>query len=85
MSDDALADDQQIEILQPFDRTRAERAASAMKVKKERGEVYSRPMVGFDVVDGPLIANDSEQALLARIATLRAAGQSFAKIADRTA
>jgi DNA invertase Pin-like site-specific DNA recombinase len=30
----------------------AERTASAMKVKKERLEVYSRPTMGFDAIDG---------------------------------
>jgi site-specific DNA recombinase len=61
----------------------AERTSSAMKVKKERLEVYSRPTVGFDAIDGRLIANDAEQALIARIASMRSAGQSFGKIADQ--
>jgi site-specific DNA recombinase len=60
----------------------AERTASAMKVKRERLEVYSRPTIGFDAIDGRLIANDAEQALIARIASMRSAGQSFGKIAD---
>jgi site-specific DNA recombinase len=60
----------------------AERTASAMKVKRERLEVYSRPTVGFDAIDGKLIANDAEQALIARIASMRSAGHSFGKIAD---
>jgi DNA invertase Pin-like site-specific DNA recombinase len=61
----------------------AERTASAMKVKKERLEVYSRPTIGFDAIDGRLIANDAEQALITRISSLRADGLSFGKIADQ--
>jgi len=59
-----------------------ERTASAMKIKKERLEVYSRPTVGFDAIDGRLIANDAEQALIARIRSMGSAGHSFGKIAD---
>jgi DNA invertase Pin-like site-specific DNA recombinase len=61
----------------------AERTASAMKVKRERLEVYSRPTIGFDAIDGRLIANDAEQALITRISSLRADGLSFGKIANQ--
>jgi site-specific DNA recombinase len=61
----------------------AERTSSAMKIKRDRLEVYSRPTVGFDAIDGRLIANDAEQALITRISSMRSTGLSFAKIADQ--
>src|SRR4051794_13696379 len=45
---------------------------SPMQHLKAGGKVYSRPLMGFDAVGGKLVANDAEQALLARMKTMRA-------------
>jgi DNA invertase Pin-like site-specific DNA recombinase len=60
-----------------------ERTTDTMQSLKASGKVYSRPTVGFDAIDGKLITNDAEQALIARIRALKAAGTSLAKIADQ--
>jgi len=61
----------------------AERTAAAMQQKKTRGEVYARPILGFDAVDGHLVENAEEKALLTRVYEMRAAGMSMAKISDQ--
>jgi site-specific DNA recombinase len=48
-----------------------------------RAKVYSRPLMGFDAIDGKLIANDAEQALIARMKAMRDDGVSFGRIADQ--
>lgn len=58
-----------------------ERTSAAMAVKKARGEVYCSPVLGFDAVDGRLLVNPEEQALIARIKALQAAGNSLRGIA----
>ena len=60
-----------------------ERTTDAMQHLKAGGKVYSRPLMGFDAVGGKLVANDAEQALIARMKAMRADGMSFARIADR--
>jgi site-specific DNA recombinase len=60
-----------------------ERTADAMRHLKAAGKVYGRDVLGFDSVGGKLIANDAEQALIARIQAMRAQGMALAKIADR--
>lgn len=59
-----------------------ERTTDTMQSLKASGKVYSRPVMGFDAIGGKLIENQTEQALIARIASMRSAGQSFGKIAD---
>lgn len=61
----------------------AERTSAAMKVKKDRGDVISRPTLGFDAVDGKLIENEAELALIARIKALHQDGMSYNAIAGR--
>lgn len=61
----------------------SERTAAAMKQKKVRGEAVSRPTLGYDAVDGRLVENPAEAALISRIGIMRAAGQSFAAIANK--
>jgi DNA invertase Pin-like site-specific DNA recombinase len=60
-----------------------ERTTDTMQSLKASGKVYSRPVMGFDAIDGKLVPNDAEQALIARISSLRADGLSFGKIADQ--
>jgi site-specific DNA recombinase len=60
-----------------------ERTTDAMRHLKAGSKVYSRPLMGFDAVGGKLVANDAEQALIARMKAMREDGMSFARIADR--
>jgi len=60
-----------------------ERTTDAMQHLKAGGKVYCRPLMGFDAVGGKLIANDAEQALIARMKAMRAGGMSFARIAGQ--
>ena len=59
-----------------------ERTVETMQALKTSGKVYSRPVMGFDAIDGKLVPNDAEQALIERISSMRSAGLSFGKIAD---
>jgi DNA invertase Pin-like site-specific DNA recombinase len=60
----------------------SERTSAALRHKKAHGEVYGRGVYGFDAVDGKLVPNTQEQAVLKRIKALRAAAVSFHGIAD---
>ena len=60
-----------------------ERTTDAMQHLKASAKVYSRPLMGFDAVGGNLVANDAEQALIARMKAMREDGMSFARIADQ--
>jgi DNA invertase Pin-like site-specific DNA recombinase len=60
-----------------------ERTTDAMQHLKAGGKVYSRPLMGFDAIGGKLVANDAEQALIARMKAMRADGMSFARIANQ--
>jgi site-specific DNA recombinase len=59
-----------------------ERTAAALRVKKARGEVVSRPTIGFDAVDGKLVPNAAEQALIERMIAMKSEGKSLHQIAD---
>ena len=58
-----------------------ERTSAAMSAKRARGEIISRPTIGFDRDGSRLVPNAGEQALIGRMAGLRAEGQSFGLIA----
>jgi DNA invertase Pin-like site-specific DNA recombinase len=60
-----------------------ERTTDAMQHLKAGGKVYSRPLMGFDAIGGKLVANDAEQALIARMKAMREEGMSFARIAGQ--
>lgn len=60
-----------------------ERTAAAMRVKRERGEVISRPTLGYDAVDGKLVRNDNEAALIARIYDMHKGGASYNAISKQ--
>lgn len=60
----------------------AERTTAALSFKKANGKVYSNTPYGFDAVDGNLVENATEQAVIARMTTLREAGNSYHRIAD---
>jgi DNA invertase Pin-like site-specific DNA recombinase len=60
----------------------AERTASAMAHKKSRREVYSRPVLGFQAVDGYLKPDDEEQLIVREIFAMREQGLSLRAIAN---
>lgn len=60
----------------------AERTSAALNYKKSHGEAYNHAPYGMDVDDGMLVPNAAEQAVVARMATLRADGVSYSRIAD---
>ena len=60
----------------------AERTKSALKHKKAKREVYSPVPLGFVQVGKQLVADASEQAIVATIQALRAAGKSLRAIAS---
>src|SRR5690348_6401832 len=59
------------------------RIAVALRVKKARGEVVSRLTLGYVAIDGRLVENAAELALIIRIRAMRAGGASLHAIADR--
>jgi site-specific DNA recombinase len=62
--------------------TISERTATALRHKRASGRVFNHPPLGFDAVDGTLVPNANEMALVERIKTARAAGKSLGEIAD---
>lgn len=62
--------------------TIAERTRDALRHKKATGKVYSRPVFGFDVSDGRMVPNATEQGVIDRMRALRADGNSYASIAE---
>jgi DNA invertase Pin-like site-specific DNA recombinase len=59
----------------------AERTAEALTELRRQGRAWNHPRFGWDAVNGCLVANPVEQASLARIGQLRAAGVSYHKVA----
>ena len=60
-----------------------ERTRDTMRSMRAAGKVIARPTFGFDDVDGRLVENAAEQAVIARMKAMRAAGTSFQANADR--
>lgn len=64
--------------------TICERTSDALQAKKARGEKTGGNVpFGFEVVNGKLIENEAEQAVIEKIKELRASGLSLRKIAER--
>ncbi|ALJ36905.1 recombinase family protein [Azospirillum brasilense] len=61
----------------------AERTRDTMRSMKAQGKVVSRPTLGFDTVDGRLVENADEKALIARICAMHTKGASYNAIAGR--
>jgi site-specific DNA recombinase len=62
--------------------TIGERTATALRHKRASGRVFNYPPLGFDAVDGTLVPNANEMALVERVKAARAAGKSLGEIAD---
>jgi len=60
----------------------AERTTAALRHKRAHGEVYNHVPYGYVAKDGKLVSDATEQAVIARMATLRAEGVSYHRIAD---
>jgi len=65
----------------------AERTKDTMRSMRANGRVIGRPTMGFDEVEGAdgkrmLVANETEQAIIARILAMRGDGVSYQRIAD---
>ena len=60
----------------------AERTTAALNYKKAHGEVYNHVPFGFQAQDGNLVPDATEQAVIARMATLREQGTSYNEIAN---
>ncbi|MBM3270039.1 MAG: recombinase family protein [Candidatus Sericytochromatia bacterium] len=59
-----------------------ERTAAALAQKKAQGEAVGRPGYGFEIRDGRLAEVEGEASVVARVAALRAEGQTLQQIAD---
>jgi site-specific DNA recombinase len=60
----------------------AERTTAALRHKRAHGEVYNHTPYGYKAFDGSLVPDPREQAIIARMASLRADGISYHGIAD---
>jgi hypothetical protein len=61
-----------------------ERTRDTMQSMKSAGRVIARATYGYDATpDGRLIRNETEQAHIATMRTMRADGMSYGRIADR--
>ena len=59
----------------------AERTTAALRHKKAHQEVYNHVPYGYRADNGSLVPDTAEQAVIARIGTLRAKGVSYSEIA----
>ena len=59
----------------------SERTAAALQHQRAHGRAFNHAPYGFDVVNGDLVSNESEQAILTRIKALRDDGYSYGRIA----
>ena len=60
----------------------AERTTDALRHKKAHGEVYNHTPYGYIAEDGKFVAEQGEQAVIARMTTLRRLGLSYNQIAN---
>jgi site-specific DNA recombinase len=58
----------------------AERTTEALTELRQQGRAWNHAPLGWDAVDGRLVANPAEQETVARISELRAAGESYHKV-----
>jgi DNA invertase Pin-like site-specific DNA recombinase len=60
----------------------AERTTAALRHKKAHGEVYNHAPYGYIPIDGALVPDAAEQAVIAKMANLRSEGVSYGEIAN---
>jgi DNA invertase Pin-like site-specific DNA recombinase len=60
----------------------AARTRAALAVKRSRGEATSHAPFGFRAVDGVLVADEAEQAVIAQVRVARARGMTVRAICD---
>lgn len=60
----------------------AARTRAALAVKRSRGEATSHAPFGFRAVDGVLVADEAEQAVIAQVRAARARGMTVRAICD---
>jgi len=60
----------------------AERTTAALNFKKSHGEVYNHVPFGYSAINGSLVPEAAEQAVIARMTALRSQGKSYHAIAD---
>lgn len=60
----------------------AERTSAALQELRAQGRSTGAPPYGYNAVDGKLVRNEEEQAVMARIEELRTDGQSLQMVAD---
>ena len=60
----------------------AERTTAALRYKKTHGQVYNHAPYGFNAEGSVLVPDRTEQAVIARMATLRKEGTSYNEIAN---
>ena len=71
-------------VLAEFEREQiGERTKMALRHKKAHGMVYAATPFGFEAVDGHLVEDAGESAVVGEIMTMRAAGQSLGAIAEQ--
>lgn len=71
-------------VLAEFEREQiGERTKMALRHKKAQGMVYAATPFGFEAVDGRLVEDAGESAVVGEIMTMRAAGQSLGAIAEQ--
>lgn len=71
-------------VLAEFEREQiGERTKMALRHKKAQGMVYAATPFGFEAVDGRLVEDEGESAVVGEIMTMRAAGQSLGAIAEQ--
>lgn len=63
-------------------RITGERTKAVLNHKKDSGKVYSRPMLGFDNIEGELVENEQEQLIVKDIFAQHENNTSAAKIAN---
>lgn len=62
--------------------TIGERTSAALRHKQAQGEHVGSPSLGFNMVEGKLVANEGEREVLERIQSLRNDGKTYQQIAD---
>jgi site-specific DNA recombinase len=63
----------------------AERTTAALNFKKAHGKVYNHVPYGYRAVGGSLVPDATEQAVIARMTTLRGQGMPYNEIANTLA